>query len=145
MLEDIDWVSWVLKLSQQRLSANYRFAAKILDNAGIRYHKGGWATSPPLSTDPNMIYDPFLIMFIVTLATFCGLIYPPTFLPQRRHTRSQWCESGCWQSSCGTLALISLRGRDLPASTLAGFGLFSHTNRRNSRRVWGGEISQTRC
>ena len=49
MLEDIDWVSWVLKLSQQRLGANYRFAAKILDDAGIRYHKGGWATSPPLS------------------------------------------------------------------------------------------------
>lgn len=41
MLEDIDWVSWVLELSQQRLGANYRFAAKILDSAGIRYHKGG--------------------------------------------------------------------------------------------------------
>lgn len=41
MLEDIDWVSWVLKLSQKRLGANYRFAAKILDDAGIPYHKGG--------------------------------------------------------------------------------------------------------
>lgn len=145
MLEDIDWVSWVLKLSQQRLGANYRFAAKILDDAGIRYHKRGWATSPQLSMNPSMIYGPFLITFIVTLATFCGLIYLPTFLPQHRNIRSQWCENGCWQSGCGTQVLISLRGRDMPASTLAGFGLCSHTSRRNSRRVSEGEISQARC
>lgn len=89
MLEDFDWVSWVLKLSQQRLGANYRFAAKILDEAGIGYHKGGCATSPPLSLDLSMISNRFLITFIVTLATFCGLICLPTFLPQRRNTRSQ--------------------------------------------------------
>lgn len=90
MLEDIDWVSWVLKLSQQRLGANYRFAAMILDSAGIRYHKGGLASSPPLSMiHTSIVYDRLLINFIATLATSCGLIYLPTCLQQRQNIRSQ--------------------------------------------------------
>lgn len=42
MLEDVEWTSWLLNLSQQRLGENYRFVSKMLDDAGIRYHHGGY-------------------------------------------------------------------------------------------------------
>lgn len=42
MLEDAEWTSWLLHLNQQRLGENYRFARNILDEAGIRYHQGGY-------------------------------------------------------------------------------------------------------
>lgn len=40
MLEDEEWCSSFLKLTQRRLSENHHLATKILDEANIKYHTG---------------------------------------------------------------------------------------------------------